>query len=545
MNGPVVREPSPPRRLVGLEWQRVQLLVAIQEAADARSSPRSLRLTRNGRRSAEAVEPMAEDRIGDRVSLRFNVIRGSGRHPLDRGRWTLTESLAGRSRPVRLGVTDATRTPVTTSFRLTHLRYDATAAFDADRGELTVTIATDPFDGRIPRHWPFWRVGRRQAIEVKQAVIRSARRATVAAARRTTHRTGRRIVFASAGRASLTGNLQVVRDRMIERGLDADYELVRLGIRTPGGPLDRLRARWRSARLLLGAEAILVAGSRQRAVYGLGYDPDVRFIQLWHASGAFKTVGFSRPSQPDAPDPYAHVHREYTHAVVSSDHDAPFYAEAFGIPESRLVPIGIPRMDRFFDERSRSVGRAAALAAFPMIADHLVWLFAPTYRGRARAATYAMDRIDFAGLHALAAERDAVVLFKMHPFVTAAVPIPAPYNDRLVDGTRTTLDVNDLLFAVDLLITDYSSIVFEYSVLERPMLFYAYDLDEYIAERDFYVPFEAFVPGRIVRTSEELLDAIRREDYDVEKVRAFVAAHFAHLDGHATDRIIDELVLAR
>jgi CDP-ribitol ribitolphosphotransferase len=96
---------------------------------------------------------------------------------------------------------------------------------------------------------------------------------------------------------------------------------------------------------------------------------------------------------------------------------------------------------------------------------------------------------------------------------------------------------------VDLLITDYSSIVFEFSTLGRPMLFFAYDLEEYVAERDFYVPFEQFVPGRIVRTFDELLDAIRRDDYEQEKVDTFARRHFAHLDGSSTDRVIDELVL--
>ena len=98
---------------------------------------------------------------------------------------------------------------------------------------------------------------------------------------------------------------------------------------------------------------------------------------------------------------------------------------------------------------------------------------------------------------------------------------------------------------VDLLITDYSSIVFEFSTLGRPMLFFAYDLDEYIAERDFYVPFEAFVPGRIVRTIDALLDAIARDDYEADKVGEFARRHFDHLDGTSTDRVIDELILAR
>ena len=105
------------------------------------------------------------------------------------------------------------------------------------------------------------------------------------------------------------------------------------------------------------------------------------------------------------------------------------------------------------------------------------------------------------------------------------------------------MDDNDLLFAVDLLVTDYSSIVFEYSTLRRPMLFFAYDLDEYVATRDFYVPFESFVPGRIVRTFSEMLEAIRRDDYQAEKVADFAARHFAHLDAGSTDRVIDQLIL--
>jgi CDP-ribitol ribitolphosphotransferase len=76
------------------------------------------------------------------------------------------------------------------------------------------------------------------------------------------------------------------------------------------------------------------------------------------------------------------------------------------------------------------------------------------------------------------------------------------------------------------------------------MLFYAYDLEEYEAERDVYVPYEEFVPGKVIRTFDELLEAIRRDDYDVEKVAAFAERHFRHRDGRATDRVV-ELVLGR
>jgi len=295
---------------------------------------------------------------------------------------------------------------------------------------------------------------------------------------------------------------------------------------------------------LLATSDVILVDDYMPVIYRID-DPGIRIIQLWHASGAFKTVGYSRVGKPGGPSPYSRIHKNYTHAIVSSDHDVPFYAEAFGIPESRVVPTGIPRMDRFFDPRARAEGRAAALAAFPLAEGRTTILFAPTFRGDPRAAHYDVDRLDLPALHALAVEKDAVVIFKMHPFVREPLHIPEALRDRLIDGTRTPIDVNDLLFVVDLLVTDYSSIVFEYSTLGGPMLFFAYDLDEYVAERDFYVPFEAFVPGRIARTFEDVLDAIRRDDFDAAKVADFARRHFAHLDGSSTDRVIDELVIAR
>jgi CDP-ribitol ribitolphosphotransferase len=531
--------------LIAVDWERVQLEVRLRGSGEGPAASNGFALLRSARGRVEALPATSATAVDDGWRIRFNIMAGPRSRPLDPGVWTLARSEASGWVPLQLGIDAAFPEPGTRSFRLPHARLDATVVTDAGRGALELIVAIDRFGGRIAPRWPRWRIGRRPAQAARHAGRRVSRRLLQAALRSVSHRTGRRVVFASASRRGLVGNLQVVHDRMVERGLDADYDLVVLNQSARLTGVRRWRDRWRSARILLGAEAILVAGSLQRAVYGQAYDPDVRFIQLWHASGAFKTVGYSRVGKDDAPDPFSRVHKTYTHAIVSSAHDVPFYAEAFSIPEARVVPTGIPRMDRFFDDDARTAGVAAALAGFPTTAGKTVWLFAPTYRDEARAATYPSDRIDFAAFHALAAEKDAVVIFKMHPFVLAPLDIPEAYSDRLIDGTRTKVDVNDLLFIVDLLITDYSSIVFEYSTLDRPMLFYAFDLDEYIAQRDFYVPFEAFVPGRIVRTFPELLDAIRRDDCQREKVGLFARAHFDHLDATSTDRVIDELIIAR
>jgi CDP-ribitol ribitolphosphotransferase len=357
-------------------------------------------------------------------------------------------------------------------------------------------------------------------------------------------RNGRRILFTSDSHAGLAGNLAVVHDRMIERGLDREYEietLFKASIAAPRPWRDRIRL----PRLLARADVILL-DDYQPIIYRLEPDPDVRIVQLWHASGAFKTVGYSRIGKRGGPSPYWKRHKNYTHAIVSGRHDVPYYAEAFGIPDERVVPTGIPRMDRFFDEGQRSAGRQKARAEFPSITDGRTFLFAPTFRGTGpRNATYDYSLIDWERLYAVCVEKDATMLLKMHPFVREPWPVPPRMRDRLIDATDASTDVNDLLFAVDLLITDYSSIVFEFATLGRPMLFFAYDLDEYVATRDFYVPFEDFVPGRIARTFDEVLLAMQREDYAAEKVAAFARRHFDHLDGKATDRIIDELIVRR
>jgi len=122
------------------------------------------------------------------------------------------------------------------------------------------------------------------------------------------------------------------------------------------------------------------------------------------------------------------------------------------------------------------------------------------------------------------------------------VVIPEEFSDVIIDCTAYR-EINDLLFITDLLITDYSSVVYEASTLDIPMLFYAFDLEEYISKRDFYEPFESFVPGKIVQDFDSLMTAIYEGDFDKEKVAPFCERNFEFRDGGSTDRVIDWLIL--
>ncbi|MBN2840938.1 MAG: CDP-glycerol glycerophosphotransferase family protein [Coriobacteriia bacterium] len=386
------------------------------------------------------------------------------------------------------------------------------------------------------------RLRKRAVIMVRSArqrLFRSAYRVCT----RIVQRNGTRILFTSNSRGAISGNLLDVRDRMRARGMEGEYTFWYLfkPTTTARRPLlDTLRMPY-----YLAAADVILLDDYHPAIYKLEFPPRVRIIQLWHASGAFKTVGYSRIGKPGGPNPFSAVHKNYTYAIVSSAHDVPFYAEAFGIDESRVVPTGIPRMDVFFDPAHRARTIETVRARFPETRGTEVILFAPTFRGNGPSdAYYDYDRLDLGSLYALACERDAVVLFKMHPFVRTPLVIPDEYRCRLIDASDLR-EINDLLFIADLVITDYSSLVFEYCTLGRPMLFYAYDLEDYVASRDFYEEFEEFVPGRIVRTFEDLLEAVRTQDFEVEKVATFAQRHLAYRDGASTDRVIDQLILGR
>jgi CDP-ribitol ribitolphosphotransferase / teichoic acid ribitol-phosphate polymerase len=359
--------------------------------------------------------------------------------------------------------------------------------------------------------------------------------------RRLVRKNGRRILFTSDSRPEMSGNLQHVHERMLARGLNKDHTLYtafKPSITAKRPFIEKLMFP-----CYLAMADVILLDDFHPMLYKVDFDPGVRIIQVWHASGAFKTVGYSRIGKPGGPSPFSNAHKNYTEAIVSSPHDIPFYAEAFGLPDERVIPTGIPRMDLFFDPEHIAATREIVHEAVPMTRDRKVILFAPTFRGTGpKNAFYDYEQLDLPGLYELCEEMDAVCVFKMHPFVIEPLDIPKEFQDRFIDATMAR-EINDFLFIADLVITDYSSLVFEYSTLNRPMLFFAYDLDEYISTRDFYEEFTEFVPGKIVQTFDELLTAVREGDFELEKVRPFAETHLGHLDAGSTDRVIDVLVL--
>ncbi len=349
---------------------------------------------------------------------------------------------------------------------------------------------------------------------------------------------GSNILFASEARPNMQGNLKAVHDRMLERGLDSEFKF---GYSFRTGRTSSRQSAFALAWEMGKANTILI-DDYFAILKDLGNRDEQKIIQLWHAGSGFKSVGYSRFGQYGSPN-LRNAHRLYSYAICGSQHLRDVYSEAFGIEREAVIATGLPRIDGFLRE-----GRAEEVLGdfegqFPDSQGKRKILFAPTFRGRGSGdAHYDYEQIDFRELYD-ACGSDTVILFRQHHFVPDPAPIPSEFADRLID-VASYPDTNDLMLISDVLITDYSSVIYEYALLERPMLFFAYDLDTYSATRGMHKDYREAAPGNIATTFDQLVELIRMPDLSNEKTKEFVKENFDYVDTHNSDRVIDSLILS-
>ncbi|MFT4213951.1 MAG: CDP-glycerol glycerophosphotransferase family protein [Microbacterium sp.] len=345
-----------------------------------------------------------------------------------------------------------------------------------------------------------------------------------------------RTLFLSDARADFSGNFAFLRDELLRQDPDADIRAVfKPSLKTPRP----LRDIWQLPRLMASAQTI-VLDDYYPIVYPLTIRPESRLLQVWHAAGAFKRVGWSRVGLPGGPVPTSPVHLNYTDATVSSEGVRADYAEAYGIDIAKVHALGVPRTDIFFDAEAIASASAMIRARYGVPESRRIALFAPTFRGDGqRSARFDFGSVDWQQL-ADSLGDEWTLMVKMHPFV-APLDESVPGLRGVIDVTRDR-EMTELMMAADVLITDYSSAIFEFSLLNRPIVFFCPDLLEYTASRDFYRPFGRYVVGPLVTDGDELATAIMTATA-TEVASAFHEEFLSACDGHSSERIVRELIL--
>ena len=137
---------------------------------------------------------------------------------------------------------------------------------------------------------------------------------------------------------------------------------------------------------------------------------------------------------------------------------------------------------------------------------------------------------------------DYVLALRLHPKIKNFYKGDISSESKYIDVSDWESE-QELMLLSDMLITDYSSIMIEYCVLDRPVIFFTYDLDSYLAnERGFYYDFKQTVPGPIVYTSDELIKIIENNEFDKSKISEFSKTQFDVIDGKSSERIVDFLL---
>ncbi len=249
-----------------------------------------------------------------------------------------------------------------------------------------------------------------------------------------------------------------------------------------------------------------------------------RYIQCWHGT-PLKKLGFDLTHYTEREGDLREVQENYgeeARRLTCLPSPSPFYTEkmtsAFGLKkygkEKAFLEAGYPRNDRLFTYTKEEVEAIRKRLQLPL--DKKVILYAPTWRENQHVPgegyTYRLH-LDFPALRKQLGQ-EYVILFRAHYFISSQYDFSSLRG--FVYDVSGEDDVNDLYLVADMLITDYSSVFFDYANLKRPILFYMYDYDVYKNEmRDFYLHPEE-LPGPQVRTQEELLEKIR----DIKTVRS-------------------------
>ncbi len=264
-------------------------------------------------------------------------------------------------------------------------------------------------------------------------------------------------------------------------------------------------------------------------VYSCKKKKKTKVIQLWHGCGAFKKFGYN--SNEDIPQSYVgNIHNNYSLVTVSGEGAVKPFQTAMALFATDVVkPIGVSFTDRLYDADYIEECKTKFRFEHPNAVGKKVILWAPTFRGNAAKATGNINKIvGEEQIDILAQNEEYYIIKTLHPHMNKNAP----------------MSTSELLVCADLLITDYSSVFFEFLLLDRPIIFYAPDYERYSKDRGFYLNY-AELPGAVLVMETPLFKYVEEaflEDVYKEARHMYIDLYMLGCDGLATKRIVDYIL---
>lgn len=356
------------------------------------------------------------------------------------------------------------------------------------------------------------------------------------------------IVFESNMGRNYTGNPRCIYEEMVRQGLDKKYRcyimLDDLNTEVPGNAVKLKRTRVRYF-FIMGIAGIWVCDSRQPKY--IIKRKGVHYIQTWHGTPLKKlaldmeTVNMAGETNIDKyRQNFYENTRTWDYLISQNNYSTEIFKRAFAFDKT-MLEIGYPRNDILFrGNNHESIVELKQQMGLPL--DKKILLYAPTWRDNeyyAKGAYKFNNAMNFDLLREKLGD-EYICIVKYHYLVRENLDWSA--YEGFVYKFDMCEDIAELYLVSDMLITDYSSVMFDFSILERPMLFFTYDLEEYKDSlRGFYFDFLEEAPGPITRTTEELVESILT--YNAEefknKYEGFHNKYNHADDGKASGRVVE------
>lgn len=259
-------------------------------------------------------------------------------------------------------------------------------------------------------------------------------------------------------------------------------------------------------------------------------------VQMWHSIGTMKKFAYSIVDKAEGSSSeisnLMKMHRGYDYIFAAGDGYRAHLAEGFGYPIEKVIVMPLPRVELLKSANYREKVRKEIFAKYTTLDNgKLNVIYAPTFR------KVNDKRFDMA-LEALCSDFDYSsfnLIVKPHPLTNVA---DINLNQAIMDNRFSTFD---LLFASDILITDYSCIMYEAAILRLPIYFYAYDFDEYMSSRDTYIDYKSEVPGPVFYDARSLISKLKEPGYDFDKLDSFLNKYVSLYSKSETEEIVNFL----
>ncbi len=260
--------------------------------------------------------------------------------------------------------------------------------------------------------------------------------------------------------------------------------------------------------------------------------PETKVIQLWHACGALKKFGYD--ATDSVPQSYrgGNVFSNTDIVTVSGEACVSPFSSAMRLPAEKVLPIGISRSDIYYDGILMESWRKEFYEAYPDAAGKKIVIWAPTFRGNAAEPKLCgeeeIDRLS------VELGDEYLVIKSIHPHAASL----RPENERAKLGTEKLLSVADVL------ISDYSSVIYDFLFFKKPFVLFTPDFEEYSLRCGFYENYDS-LPGERATAFEELFSAVKRAASDPSLLsnerEAFSLRTMGACDGASTKRIIEKI----